>query len=435
MSGSYHDNSPNTRSDSEREAHIVAKITWRLIPFLFLLYIAAYLTRINVGLAALRMNEDLGFDDEIFGFGAGIFFFGYFLFEVPGNLILERTGARLWIGSIAIVWGILSACMMFVSDSYSFYALRFCLGLAQAGFFPGIILYLTYWFPPAHRARAVAKFMTAAAVASIVGGPVSGILLQMNGIGGLTGWQWLFLIEAAPSVLLGIATFFFLTDTPASARWLTDEEKNWLTSQLQTDHRAPAHHGLSAFNSLADVRILLLCLLYLCLAMSVYGLGYWLPRILQQSFDFNDIGIASLTAAPYLLAAVSMVIIAKRSDHTGAHRRHLAWSAFCGSAGFVLAVTSTIPLLQLTGFCVAAIGMWSTLGPFWTLPTAFLTGTAAAAGIALINSVGNLGGFLGPYVMGYISKTQSNPLAGIWVLAGCLLFAGSLAFAVRHRQQ
>jgi ACS family tartrate transporter-like MFS transporter len=411
---------------AERET--LERVSRRLIPFLFVLYIVAYLDRINVGFAALQMQADLGFGDAVYGLGAGIFFIGYFLFEVPSNLILERVGPRFWISRIMITWGLVSSAMMFVRDPATFYALRFLLGVAEAGFFPGMILYLTYWFPAAERARAVAKFMTATAMAGVIGGPVSGALLELDGLAGLAGWQWLFLVEGIPAVVLGVVVVVFLTDRPEHATWLEPAQRTWLAERLEAERAATSQrHGASLRRALVHPRVWSLGILYFVLVLGVYGVSLWLPQMISTRVRASELEVGILTAIPYAVAAVAMVLTGRHSDRSGERRWHVALPALAGAAGLAASALVEAPALGVLGLCLAALGIWSSLGPFWTLPTAFLSGTAAAGGIALVNSVGNLGGFVGPWVLGLLKDATGDFRAGLAFLALGLAAAAALA--------
>ncbi len=412
--------------------HVPAKARRHLIPFMFLLYVVSYLDRINVGFAALRMNADLGFTPAVYGLGAGIFFLGYSLLEVPSNLILERVGARAWIARIMITWGVISAGMMFVTTPASFYVLRLLLGIAEAGFFPGMILYLTYWFPAAERARAMALFITSTAMAGIIGGPISGFLLSMDGALGLKGWQLLFLAEGLPAVLLGFVVWRVLPNGPAEATWLTTEEKAWLIEQLRTEREAKDNtRHFTLREALLEPRVFLLGILYFCLTMGIYGIGFWLPQLLRQFSKGGDAAIGVLSAIPYIAAAVAMVVIARHSDKTGERRWHIALSAFAGSLGMAISAVATTPTVVLAAISLAAIGIWGALGTFWTLPTAFLSGTAAAGAIALINAIGNIGGFASPYLIGMV-RGQTDSFTAAWLLlSACLGVGGMLVLNIR----
>ncbi len=414
----------------------LAKVSRHLIPFMFVLYVVAFLDRVNVGFAALQMNEDLGFSEVVYGLGAGIFFIGYFLFEVPSNLILERIGARVWIARIMITWGIVSMAMFLVQGPVSFYILRFLLGVAEAGFFPGMILYLTYWFPARERARAVALFMTAVPIAGVIGSPLSGALLTLDGLAGLAGWQILFLAEGLPAVILGFVVLFYLANGPNDARWLEPEERRWLRAALERENRIKANHGrYTTRQALTNGKVWLLCAIYFGVVTSLYGISLWLPLIIENFSGFGEFAIGLLGAIPYAAAAVGMVAFARHSDATGERRWHVAVAAFIGAAGLVLTgLVGTVSVLQMAALTLASLGIYSTLATFWSLPTAFLSGTAAAAGIALINSFGNLGGFVGPYVVGYLSDTTGTFYTGLLLLATLLLIAGLLTLAVRHER-
>ncbi len=409
------------------------KVRRRLIPFLFLLYIVAYLDRINVSFAALQMNEDLGFSSAVYGLGAGIFFVSYVLFEVPSNLILERVGVRLWISRIMITWGIASSAMMFVQGPWSFYALRFLLGAAEAGFFPGIILYLTRWFPADDRARAIALFMTATALAGVIGGPASGALLSLDGAGGLRGWLWLFLLEGLPALVLGVAVFMWLPERPSDARWLEPAERDWLVTRLRDEETAAAASSHATFGrALRSGRLWLLACLYFTIIISFYGVSFWLPQILQSLSGMSDLRVTFLSALPYMVAAIGMVLVARRSDRTGQRAGLVAVSALVAVCGFAAAAMVTSPTASLIALSIAALGIWGTLGPFWTMPAAFLRGSAAAGGIAAINSVGNIGGFVGPYAVGYVRQATGDFTAGLWLMAGSMALAAALALLARR---
>ncbi len=408
---------------------VPAKVTRRLVPFMFVLYVVAYLDRINVGFAALQMRRDLGFSEAVYGLGAGIFFVGYFLFEVPSNLILQRVGARRWIARIMVTWGAVSAATMLVRRAETFYLVRFLLGVSEAGFFPGMILYLTYWFPPDERGRAVARFMTATAVAGVLGGPLSGGLLALDGAAGLRGWQWLFLAEGVPAVCLGFIVLVVLPDGPADARWLEPAERRWLIEHVRAEPQP--HHAATLRTALVHPRVWLLAALYFALVNSFYGVSLWLPQIVQGFSGLGDTWVGVVSALPYLAAAVAMVLVGAHSDRTGERRWHVAVPALVGAAGLAAAAMLHAPLAAFAALVVAAVGIWSTLGPFWALPTAMLHGTGAAAGIALVNSIGNLGGFVGPYLIGLVKEETGSFAGGLWTLAGGLVVAALLALALR----
>lgn len=424
---------PSDPETAAREAAVLRRVAWRLLPFLFILYIAAYLDRINVGFAALQMNADLGFSAAVYGFGAGIFFLGYILFEVPSNLILERVGPRLWIARIMVTWGLVSGATALVRDAGDFYLVRFLLGVAEAGFFPGIILYLTYWFPAPVRARVVAGFMTATAVAGIVGGPLSGWLLELHDLAGLRGWQWLFLLEALPSLVLGVVVLFLLTDRPEQAQWLHAEERAFLAGRLAQERRhQEAERCYSLRDALTAGRVWYQGLIYFLLVIGMYGVGFWMPQVVKGFGALDDFTLGLLTAVPYGVAAVGMVLVGRHSDRTGERRGYVALAATVAAAGLVLAALADGRVLVLVGLSLGALGIWGALGPFWALSTGFLTGTAAAGGIALINSVGNLGGFVGPYLVGLLKDVTVGYTAGFLALAALLLLGAGLALGVRR---
>lgn len=408
------------------ETELYSKLTRRLIPFMFLLYIVSYLDRINVGFAALQLNAALNFDPAVFGFGAGIFFIGYFIFEIPSNLIMQKVGARVWIARILVTWGVISSAMMFVRGPLSFYVLRFLLGLAEAGFFPGMILYLTYWFPAEARGRAVARFMTATAIAGVIGGPASGLLLKMDGISGLAGWQWLFLMEGLPAVVLGFVTLAYLPNGPKAAAWLSAEEKEWIEAKLTAEREHVAQHGhVSLSGAIGSGRVWTLSFIYFSVIISFYGISLWLPQIVQSFSGMTDLMVGFTSAIPYLAAAIGMVIIGRSSDDRGERPRHVAISALLGTIGLAAAAFFKSPAAELAALTVAAVGIWGTLGPFWAMSSRVLTGTAAAAGIALINSIGNLGGFAGPYLIGVV-RSRTNSFTGALIVLALFPLLGAI---------
>jgi len=410
------------------------KVSRRLIPFLFLLYVAAYLDRINVGFAQLQMKSALGFSDSVYGLGAGIFFIGYFLFEVPSNLILARVGARVWIARIMITWGVISSAMAFVHTPASFYVLRFLLGVAEAGFFPGIIYYLGLWFPAEERAAAVSKFMTATAIAGVVGAPMSAALFTLEGVAGLAGWQWIFLAEGLPSVLLGVVVLFFLTERPDAARWLSPEQRRYLSARVKAGDDAIDRAGRIGLRAaLLHPIVWRLALLYFTLIVGFYSISFWSPQIIQSLSGLGNVQVALISAVPYCVAAVAMVIVGAHSDRTGERRRHVAAAAFVGALGMAACAYVQSPLLGVLALSVAAAGIWSAVPVFWSLPTAFLTGTAAAGAIALINSFGNLAGFAGPYVIGRVHDATDSYSASLLVVAASLLCSVAIVLSLRGR--
>lgn len=412
-------------------ASALHKARWRLLPFLFILYVVAYLDRINVGFAALQMNAAIGLGAAAYGLGAGMFFVSYTAFEIPSNLILVRLGARLWIARIMITWGVISSAMMLVRGEMSFYALRFLLGAAEAGFFPGIILYLTYWFPSSERAKATAVFMTATALSGLVGGPLSGALLAMDGALGLAGWQWMFLVEGVPAVLLGLAVLAWLPDGPHDAPWLTPDERAALEARLAADEDDPPggarRHTVKA--AVGSGRVWLLAALYFTIVIGLYGISFWMPQILQGQSNWSDVRVSVVSALPYLAAAVGMVIVAGHSDRTGERRWHVAACAWTAALGFAAASQTRSAPASLGALAVAAVGVWGAFGPFWTLPSSFLSGRAAAGGIALVNSVGNIGGFAGPSLLGVVRDRTGRFEGGLLLVAATLAAGGVLALA------
>jgi len=422
--------SANTKS--ELETSTIRAISWRLIPFLVLAYFLSYLDRVNLGFAALTMNKELNFSPTVFSWGAGIFFIGYFLFEVPSNLALEKFGASRWIARIMITWGIISALMAVVSGVWSFYGVRFLLGVAEAGFFPGIILYLSYWYPAEYRARFLAAFAVAVPVSTVIGAPISGLLLGLDGAMGLQGWQWLFIIEGIPSMLLGVVTWFYLTDRPAKADWLTAEQKAWLAAKLDSETAAKeAASHLTLGQALTSPKVIALSLIYFGFVAALYGMQFWLPTIVK-AFGFSNAQTGFVIAVPYLFGTVAMILWARHSDATRERVMHvgaplLLTAMALGVCGYV-----TDPMTTMVVLTVAAIGVFCTFGVFWTLPTAWLSGAAAAGAIALINSIGNLAGFAGPYLIGWVKETTGSTSTGLFVLAALPLIGGLLVFLGGH---
>ncbi|MBD8554565.1 MFS transporter [Rhizobium sp. CFBP 8762] len=411
---------------NDLETRVLRKITYRIVPFIMLLYFIAFLDRVNIGFAALTMNQDLGFSSTIYGVGAGIFFLGYFLFEVPSNLILDKVGARIWIARVMISWGIVSGLMAFVQGTTSFYTLRFLLGVAEAGFFPGIILYLSYWFPGRRRAAVTAIFMAAAPLSTVLGSPISGALLEMDGFLGLHGWQWMFLIEAAPAVILGVVVLFYLTDRPEVAKWLTTEERDWLVNTMNAERAAKgsgAKHSILA--GLADVRVIALALVYFGTSAGLYTLGIWAPQIIKQ-FGMSSIQVGFINAIPGIFAVVAMVLWARHSDKTGERTWHVVGACMLAAAGLAFATGATTIVTVLIALTLVNIGVSCAKPPLWSMPTLFLSGPAAAAGIATINSIGNLGGFVGPSMIGWIKDLTGSFAGGLYFVAGLLVFSSIL---------
>lgn len=415
---------PESISNSGLIETTYKRVKWRLLPFLFLCYVVAYLDRVNVGFAKLSMSQDLKFSETVYGIGAGIFFIGYFLFEVPSNIFLSRIGARVWMARIMITWGITSGAMMFVTSVHGFYITRFLLGLAEAGLFPGVILYLTYWFPSERRAQVVALFMAAQPVSGILGGPLSGWILQsFSGVHGLRNWQWLFMIEAFPSIIMGVIMFFYLDDGIRHAKWLSEVEKKVLEEAVQYEASTKEHH--SVVEVLRNPRVLFLCLIYFCIVMGLYGVGFWLPSILSTAGVVSALHIGELTAIPYGAAVISMILISRSADRHRERRWHLAIPSALAGLGLFLSTTmpGSIPA-AIACLAIAMAGIITSLPLFWSLPTAFLGGTAAAAGIALINSVGNLAGFVSPYLVGWVKDLTGSTNVGLYVISASLVLGG-----------
>ena len=408
-------------------AATLRKVGRRLLPFLLLLYVVAWLDRVNIGFAALQMNRDLGFSAAVYGFGAGVFFIGYALFEIPSNLILARVGARLWIARIMITWGVLSVAMMYVSGPTSFYVLRFLLGVAEAGFLPGIIYYLGNWYPAKQRAKAVSWFMLAIPLSTVVGGPLAGLLLEMNGIAGLTGWQWLFLVEGVPAVVLGFVVLGYLTDSPDTAEWLEPEERRWLAASVAAESReAQERHGVGVGKALIHPTVWLLGFIIFACQCGSYGLTLWIPQIVRSLSGLDDLAVSLISALPYVAASIGMLLIGASSDRHNERFLHIAVPSAFAAVGFVLSAYFTSPVPAMLALTVAAVGDLGTRGPFWALPTRFLTGSAAAAGIGLINTFGSLGGFVGPYAVG-LARQYTGGFAGGLIVLAILLLLGSIA--------
>lgn len=408
------------------------RITRRLMPFLFVLYVIAYLDRVNVGFAALQMKGDLGFTDDIIGVGAGIFFIGYVALEIPGSILCEKWTARGWIARIMVSWGILAMLTGFIQTKNHFYLIRALLGAAEAGFFPGIIVYLSHWFRYQDRAKAVAFLMAAISVSNIVGSPLSGWLMKHTWLG-MAGWRWMFIIEGAPAVILGIVTLFYLTDWPHQAKWLPEDERQWLIGELEKERQEKqAKHSLGILQALRHREVILLTLAYFFMVTAVYGLNFWLPSIVKKLSGSSIMNVSLITALPYCVALVSILFMGWHSDKTKERRWHTALAMMTTSLGLLLSVVAgNYTVLAVSMFCLAAAGTAGYLPGFWALPTSFLTGTAAAASIGLINSFGNLGGFVGPYVVGYLSKKTGSYLGGVLYLSASALVASMLILSLR----
>ncbi len=420
-------------SGSEAGRSGLAKAARRLLPLTLFLYIIAWLDRVNVGFAALQMNADLGFNDTVYGFGAGVFFLGYALFEVPSNLLLVRFGARLWLARIMVTWGVLAVAMMCVQTATSFHLLRFLLGVAEAGFLPGIIYYLGNWFPVRERARAVSWFMVGIPLSTVVGGPLAGMILKLNGWHGLAGWQWLFLLEGAPAVVFGFLVLVLLPDTPAQARWLEPVERQWLLDHIGDEQRqARARHGISTRRALLHPTVWLLGLLAFAFQSGSYGLTLWIPQIVRGLSGLGDFMVSLIATIPYLAAAIGMIAIGMSSDRSGERFLHIAVPSAVAAIGFAASAYLTSPIPGMLALSIAAIGDLGTRGPFWALPPRFLAGPAAAGAIALINTLGSLGGFVGPYAIGVVRDLTRSFTGGMLFLSLLLVLATVLALRLRH---
>ena len=423
---------------SQEQSATVSTVIWRLIPLLFVCYIIAYVDRINVGFAKLHLRDVLGVSEAKFnaayGLGAGMFFIGYFLFEVPSNLVLQRVGARLWIARIMILWGLVSMGFMFLKGTVMFYTMRFLLGAAEAGFFPGVILYLTYWFPARERARVVAMFATGGVLAGVIGSPISGALLDLDGMGGLAGWQWLFLLEGLPAVLLGIVVLVVLPNRPHEATWLSAGQKRWIQERLDAEPTShdQSHHLSEVFSS---GRVWLLCLVYFCLNVGGYGYELWLPTIIKSFSTTSNTVLGVINAIPYFAAGIAMILVARFSDQTGERRLVVAAAAGSSAIGFGLSAYFQDPYFAMAALTLAFVGLKCTIAPFWAMTTVFLRGTAAAAGIAFINSVGNLGGFAGPYLVGIVKEQTGSNVVALLLLGGALLAMASFALCLPRPQR
>ncbi len=409
-------------ADEPIAARAYRKVFWRLMPFLMLCYMASYMDRVNIGFAKLQMQQELGFSETVFGLGSGIFFLGYFLFEVPSNILMHKVGARAWIARIMISWGLLSGAFIWVKSVPAFYGLRFVLGLAEAGFYPGVILYLTYWFPARWRGRVIAVLMSAIPVSSILGNPLSGWVMDaMNGLHGVAGWKWMFIVEAAPAVLIGVATLFYLDNSVAAAKWLDPEEKRVLEAALAEDRQAQTQSVHGTWDAFKDPRVWFMCLIYFCFILGQYGLNFWMPTLIKSAGVKGATAIGVVSAIPYIVTLVLMNIFGHSADKRRERRWHLAIPALIGAAGFVIAPTAPNVVVAIAALSLAAAGAITCAPLFWSLPTAFLAGAGAAAGIAVVNSVGNLAGFVAPYAIGWAKDATGSAAAGMYAIAGGLV--------------
>jgi ACS family tartrate transporter-like MFS transporter len=419
------------------EKQTVSKITRRLIPFLFLLYIISYLDRVNIGYAALQMNADLGLSNKVFGIASGIFFIGYFLFEVPSNIMLHRFGARKWIARILITWGLVATLTGFAQNANHLYILRFLLGVCEAGFFPGVILYLTYWYRGKDMAKAVALFMAAIAVSFILGAPISGWIMDNVQLYNMSGWRWMLILEGLPAIILGFVTFFYLTDRPDDATWLTEEERNWIIGELEKEKASkPVQQRPSIKDAFKDIRVWILALIYFLATTGGLGIGIWLPQIIKGlSKMFTNTQVGLITMIPYIFAAIAMNIWGRHSDRTGERFYHTALPLFLSAVGMIgIGYVTHSPIISIIIIVFTLASKYCFNGPFWALPPYFLAGgSAAAAGIAFINSVGNLGGFLGPFMMGALKDLTGGVSAGLYSLGGCIILACLLLLWMRKK--
>lgn len=421
--------------DMDIEKRTLRKISWRIVPFIMILYLIAYIDRVNIGFAAITMKEDLGFTASILGFGAGIFFLGYFLFEVPSNIILHKVGARIWIARVMVTWGIIAGGMAFVESSTSFYVMRFLLGVAEAGFFPGIILYLSYWFPARNRAGVIALFMAAAPIATAIGSPISAALLEMHGIMGLAGWQWMFLIEAVPAVILGVVVFFYMTDRPEKAAWLKPDEREWLVKTMQAEDAnkgGQQHHSI--LRGLANPRVLALALIYFGTSAGLYTLGIWAPQIIKE-LGVSSMTVGLLNAIPPIISVVAMILWSRHSDKTNERTWHVALACLTAAVGLAIAASTGSMFGLIAALTIVNVGISCSKPPLWSMPTMFLSGAAAATGIATINSIGNLGGFAGPAMIGWVKDQTGSFAGGLYFVAGLLILSTVLTLVLSFTQK
>jgi len=417
----------------ELEKRTMDKVAWRLVPFLMLCYFIAYLDRVNVSFAGATMSRDLDLTAAAFGGAAGIFFIAYFFFEVPSNLALDRFGARRWIARIMFTWGLVSGAQAFVTGEVSFNIVRLLLGIAEAGFFPGIIFYLTLWFPSAYRARIVGLFMFAIPISTVIGAPISGLVLNLEGFAGLHGWQWMFILEAVPSLLMTAAVWFYLTDRPADAHWLLPDESAWLQDRLDAERRnRESIVRLTWLRSLRDPRVIAFGFVYMAINIPQYGLSFFLPQIVEAFGGLSNFETGIVTALPYAVGAIGMIVWGRHSDKTVERKFHVVIPLALIVLGLGLAAVTPSPAIKMVWLCVAGFGFFAVLPVFWTLPTALLSGTAAAAGIAAVNSIGNLGGYFGPQIFGLLRDRTGGDVAGLMFLAGCAVVGIVIVLVLGH---
>lgn len=428
-SGERSNSIPNvlsTASTKELSVVTLRKVTWRLIPFLFVLYVIAWLDRVNVGFAGLEMNADLGFSSTVFGFGSGIFFLGYCLFEIPSNIILERVGARVWIARIMVTWGLISVGLMFVRTPAMFYLLRFLLGVAEAGFFPGVVYYLSLWYPTRQRARAIAAFMTAVPVTGLIGGPLSGALLELNGFYGLAGWQWLFLVEGLPAVILGASVMFYLDDRPETTQWLSPDERDWLVETLAAERGACSiRPDIRA--ALTDATVWKLGIIFLLVAAGFYGYSFWAPLVIKSLTGLGNFEVGLVLGAISTVTIIGMLLNSYHSDQTNERSIHIAVPLFVMAVGLIGCALLTNPIFAIIALALVPLGHCASYGPFWSMPTQFFAGPAAAAGIALVTMIANVGSFAGPTLIGALKARTGSHTEAFLLLGGLAVIASLLA--------
>ncbi|MGF6572381.1 ACS family tartrate transporter-like MFS transporter [Paraburkholderia sp. GAS333] len=430
--------------NAAEEAAVLKKTAWRLIPFLFLLYIVSFVDRTNVGFAALQMNHDIGLTPAMYGLGAGIFFIGMLPFEVPSNLMMVRFGARVWLARIMVVWGLVTLASSMITGPHSFYAVRFLLGISEAGFFPGVLFFLTFWFPREHRTQIIARFMISLPIAAAIGGPLSSLILQcFDGVAGIPGWRWLFVVEGIPAVILGIVTWRVLLERPSQARWLTPTQRDWLQARIDLEMeedraQGDPHSAAHVFKTLLDWRTLVVTFTGVCFVIGFYGAGFWLPQIIK-TFHVTTIQIGLLSALPNLLGAIAMLVWARRCRRRAMRLSDVIYPLLLACVAFVVAANYLDrPVIAMSGFCVAMIGLYACMPAYWTLPTMFYSGTAAAAALAFVNAVSNLGGFFGPAIIGWLTQTSGSFRIAIATMGGFVLL-GAIALLLllpayqRHR--
>ena len=414
----------------------MAKVSRRLIPFVIICYFVAYLDRVNLSFAALEMNKDLGFSSTVYGIGAGAFFLTYFLLETPSNLILLKMGARRWIARIMFTWGILSGCMAFVSSEWSFYIVRFLFGAAEAGFFPGILFYLTLYFPAVYRARMVSMYMVAIPVSAVIGAPLSTFILGiMDGVMGFRGWQWVFILEAIPALVLSVVTWFYMTDHPSQAQWLTRDERDWLVNRQEAEvSQREEAHGMSVWETMKNPKVLALGIAGYGIANQIYGMTYFLPQIVKQ-FGLTNMQTGFVSMIPFGIGAIGMIWYGKRSDRVLERRSHTVVTFLIAAVGLMAVGLSANPYWRMVCLCFASFGVFAVLPVFWSMPTAFLSGAAAAAGVAYINSIANIAGFVGPFLMGWLRDISGNFDSGLLMIAVVCNVAAFAILCIHHDKE